>query len=316
MRIKNLLKTFIIKLHRHKKSESDVFIFSLPRGGSTLLAEVLNTDPHSKMASESFALNKNNTRILRKYFEKDFLDERYVDMPNESFQGMINYFLDLSEGKTWNSYYWSDFFTPFHHLATSRTIFKTHRVTYYFDDLMSYFKDDFGLYLLRNPVAHALSRLRKEWSSYLDLYAESLKIRDILPKKAKLKITQVSTTGSDLEKFIVSWCLENYVFIRSFQEGRLASNVFPVFYEDLVLNPEHTIKDICHKIKMEYNENMLSVVDVPSSGIVHSTKETEDQIKAGNKGYLTNRWKESIGKNTEKQVQDILTSFGIGIYLE
>lgn len=316
MRINKLLKSFLVKLHRHKKSEPDVFIFSLPRAGSTLLAEALNTDPHSKMASESFALNKNNTHVLRKYFEKDFLDERYVDISRENFQGIIKYYLDLSAGKTWNSYYWSDFFTPSHHLATSRTIFKTHRVTYYFDDLMSYFKDDFGLYLLRNPVSHALSRLRKGWSPYLDIYAESLKIRDILPKEAKLKIAQIKATGSDLEKFIVSWCLENFVFIRSYQEGSLASNVFPVFYEELVLNPENTIKDICHKIKMEYNEHMLSIVDVPSSGIVHSTKETEDQIKAGNKNYLTNRWKESISKNKVKQVEDILTSFGISIYLE
>ncbi|TFH26866.1 MAG: sulfotransferase [Bacteroidia bacterium] len=316
MRIRNIFKSFLINLHRHKKSEPDVFIFSLPRAGSTLLAEVLNTDPHSKMASESLAMNKDNTHVLRKYFEKGFLGERYVDISDENFQGMIKYYADLSAGKTWNSYYWSDFFTPYHHLTTTRTIFKTHRVSYYFDDLMAHFKDDFGLYLLRNPVSHALSRLNKGWSTYLDLYAEALKIKDILPRKAELKIAQVKATGSDLEKYIVSWCLENYVFIRSYQEGRLASNIFAVFYEELVLNPENTIKDICLKVKMEYNENMLSIVDVPSSGIVHSTKETIDQIKAGNKNYLTDRWKESISIHTEKKVEDILTSFGISIYLE
>lgn len=315
MRIKSIIKTSLINLHRHKKYEPDVFIFTLPRTGSTLLAEILNANPSSKTASESFAMNKDNTQVLRKYFEKDFLAERYVDISEDNFQRIINYYSDLSEGKTWNSYYWSDFFTADHYLTTSRTVFKTHKITYYFDDLMHHFKDDFGLYLIRNPVSHSLSRLRKGWSVYIDLYAEAKKIKAKLPKTAKLKIDQVNTTGSNLEKYIVSWCLENYIFIRNYQEGRLPSNVFPVFYEDLVLNPEVTIKELCHKIKMEYSDKMLSIVSAPSSGIVHSIEETKDRIIAGNKNYLVNRWKENLGINSEKQIKDILTSFGICIYL-
>lgn len=316
MRVKNSIKSLLKNLHRHKKSEPDVYIFTLPRAGSTLLTEILNTDPHSKTASESFALNKDNIQVLRKYFDKSFLAERYVDISEDNLQQIIKYYVDLAEGKTWNSYYWSDFFTPHHNFSTTRTIFKTQRVTYYFDDLMLHFKDDFGLYLLRHPVSHALSRIRKGWTTYIDLYAEAEKIVDIIPCEAKLKIEQVNSTGGNLEKFIVSWCLENYVFINNYQDGSLPSNVFPVFYEELVINPGNTIKDICNKVKMAYNENMLSVVNVPSSGIVHSTEETGDQIIAGNKNYLINRWKESLGINTEKQVKDILTSFGIVIYLE
>jgi hypothetical protein len=250
MSIKSLTKSLATHLHRHKKSEPDVFIFSLPRTGSTLLAEVLNTDPRSKTASESFALNKDNTRVLRKYFSKDFIAERYVDISEANFQKMLHYFILLSEGKTWNSYYWSDFFTPSHHLTTTRTIFKTHRVTYYFDDLLRNFKDDFGLYLIRHPVSHSLSRLRLGLSTYIDLYAEANKIKDMLPPGAKAKITHCNSRGSDMEKLIVSWCLENYLFIRKYQEGDLPPNVFSVFYEELVLNPEHALKDICQKLKI------------------------------------------------------------------
>jgi len=316
MSVKSLTKSLAKHLHHHKKSEPDVYILSLPRTGSTLLAEVLNTDSRSKTASESFALNKDNTRLLRKYFDKDFIAERYVDISEAHFQLMLQYFILLSEGKTWNSYYWSDFFTPNHHLNTRRTIFKTHRVTYYFDDLLRNFKDDFGLYLIRHPVSHSLSRLNLGLSTYIDLYAEAKKIKVMLPPGAKAKIAQVNAGGSDLEKFVVSWCLENYIFIKKYQEDELPPNVFSVFYEDLVLNPEQTLKDICHKIKMEYKDKMLSIIDLPSSGIVHSTEETEKQIAAGNKNYLVNRWKESLTSLAEEQVEDILTSFGIKIYLD
>jgi hypothetical protein len=314
MRIRNSIKSLLKNLHRHKKSEPDVYIFTIPRAGSTLLTEILNTDPHSKTASESFALNKDNTRVLRKYFDQGFLAERYVDISEDNLQQMIKYFTDLAEGKTWNSYYWSDFFSKHHHFTTKRTIFKTHRITYYFDDLMLHFKDDFGLYVLRHPVPHALSRMSKGWRCYIDLYAESKKINHLIPREAKSKIEQVNGTGSQLEKFVLSWCLENYVFIHKYQNGSLPSNVLPVFYEELVMNPENTIKAICNKVKMAYNENMLSIVKVPSSGLVHSTEETGDQIIAGNVDYLINRWKENIDIETEKQVKDILLSFNINIY--
>ena len=129
-----------------------------------------------------------------------------------------------------------------------------------------------------------------------------------------MRFVQVKTKRSQLEKFVLSWCLENYVFIHKYQNASLPANVFPVFYEELVMNPENTIRDICKKVKMAYNENMLSMVKVPSRGIVHSAEETGDQIIAGNTDYLTNRWKESLDVNTEKQVKDILLSFGISIY--
>jgi Sulfotransferase family len=315
MRIKNSAKYFLKTLHRHKKSERDVFIFSLPRTGSTLLAEILNTDPRSKLASESFALNKDNIQVLKNYFDEIFLSDRYVDISDANLQQIFKYYSDLSEGKTWNSYYWSDFFTSHHKFNTARTIFKTQKITYYFDDLMYHFKDDYGLYLLRHPVSHGLSRLRNKWTTYIKLYAEALKIKDKLPNKAKLKIDQVMLMGSDLEKFIVSWCLENYVFIHHYQNGSLPPNITLVFYEDLVVNTENTIKDICKKIKMEYNGNMVNTVGVHSSGVVHSTEETKNQIIAGNKNYLINRWKDSADINIEKHVNEILTSFGINLYL-
>ncbi len=311
VRFKNFIKCTLSKFHRHKKSAPDVFIFTLPRSGSTLLAEILNTDPLSKTVSEPFSLEKDNISMLLKYFDKSFLAERYVDIPEKDFKTVLKYLSDLSDGKTRNSFYWTDLFTSNHYLNTSRTLFKIHKLTYHFDDVMSRFKNDLGIYLIRNPIPHSLSRLRKGWATYIDLYSGSKKIKDNLPASAKRTIKHVSENGSGLEKFIVSWCLENYVFIKKYQENKLPSNLLPVFYEDLVLNPETTIKNICSKINMNYNDKMLQALNVPSSGIVHSTQETKNQILAGNKDYIINRWKEDVDPDTENRVKEILESFGI-----
>jgi fructose-1-phosphate kinase PfkB-like protein len=179
---------------------------------------------------------------------------------------------------------------------------------------MDHFKDDFGLYLLRHPVSHAFSRMRKGWDEYNDLYAGSQKIKFLLSGEAKSKVREVLASGSHLEKFVLSWCLENYVFIYKLQSGSLPDRVFSVFYEELVESPEKTIRDICQKVNMDYNEQMLSRMKAPSSGIVHSAEEAEAQIIAGNTGYLTERWKERMDEASAEKVKDILSKLGITIY--
>lgn len=314
MRIRSSIKSLVKHLHRHRKTQADIFIFTLPRAGSTLLAEILNTNSYTKTASEPLALNCDNSRVLRRYFPKDFPGKRYVDISENNLQRMYRYFEDLSLGKTWNSYYWSDLSSGFHRYSTRRTLFKTHRLSYYFEEFMEHFKDDFGLYLLRHPVSHALSRMRKGWDHYSELYAGSEKIKYSLSKEAKQKIQEVIATGNQLELFVLSWCLENYVFIHQMQNGSLPGNIFPVFYEELVKSPEKTIRDICGKVNMEYHERMLSRLTVPSSGIVHSTEEAEAQIRAGNKDFLTRRWRQDMDESDTEKVRDILLSLGITIY--
>jgi hypothetical protein len=314
MRIRSSIKSLLKHLHRHEKTQEDIFIFTLPRTGSTLLAEILNTDPFTKTVSEPLALNRDNLQVLRRYFPEDFPIERYVDISPENLQRMYGYFEDLSKGKTWNSYYWSDLRSGFHRFTSERTLFKTHRLTYYFEDFMQHFKDDFGLYLLRHPVSHSFSRLKLGWDPYIDLYAASPKIRNLLSKEARSKIREVLAYGSQLEKFVLSWCLENYVFLHKLKSGSLPDHIFPVFYEELVRSPEKTIREICMRVNMEYNEGMLSRVKVPSSGIVHSSEDAETQILAGNTDYLTQRWRQSIDEQGLEKVQDILNKLGITIY--
>ncbi len=316
MRIKNLVKSILSKLHTHKKTKSDIYIFTLPRAGSTLLAEILNTDSTYKLASESLALNNDNKEILKNYFQEDFLVERYTDLSSIELERLLNYYSDLSQGKTWNSYYWSDLFKPTHKFKTSRTIFKTHKITYHYDHFMSHFKDDFGIYLLRNPISHSLSRMNLNWDSYIALYAASNRISNLLTNRAKNKIEQIVENSSTLEKFVTSWCLENYILLHHYKNKNLPSNLIVLKYEELLINSEQTIKNLCSKVNLDYNPNMFKCINLPSSGIVHSTTETKNQIESGNKNYLVNRWKDKVDPEMREKIKDILKSFDISLYLD
>lgn len=315
MQIKGSIKQLIKVFHRHNKSLPDIYIFSLPRSGSTLLAEVLNTNPKSKTASESFALNKDNVHILKKYFKEDFLSERYTDVSTIDFQKIITYYTALSQGKTWNAYYWSDLLSKYHRYNTSRTIFKIHKNTYHFDSLMNHFKDDFGIYLLRNPIAVSLSRLRMGWSTYIDNYMYSNKIKNFISKDLNQMIEEVKQTGTELEKQILNWCLENSVFLMNRLNGNLPDNVMTVFYEDLILDPKETLLKICSKTNLKYHPDMLKIINQPSSGIVHSKKAVKQEILARNSLYLVNRWKKEIDTKSQVRIEKILRKFGYDFYL-
>ncbi len=309
------VKQFLKVFHRHHKSLPDIYIFSLPRSGSTLLAEILNTNPETKTASESFAMNKDNLHILRNYFKEEFLSERYTDVSSYEFQSMVSYYAALSEGKTWNSYYWSDLLTRHHRFQTSRTLFKTHKMTYHFDDLMHHFQSDFGIYLMRNPIAVSLSRIRMGWSTYIDQFKDALKLADFISYELSQTIETIQNTGTALEKQVLSWCLENAVYLNNKQQNTLPENVITVFYEDLILNPKKTLLAICSKTNLEFHPDMLKMIARPSSGIIHSQKDVRKEIIAQNNLYLVNRWKEEVDKHSLLRIETLLNKFGYDFYI-
>jgi hypothetical protein len=308
---KQLLKVF----HRHNKSLPDIYIFSLPRSGSTLLAEILNTDPETKTASESFAMNKDNMHILRKYFKEAFLSERYTDISSYEFRSMISYFSALSEGKTWNAYYWSDLLTRHHQLHTSRTLFKTHKMTYHFDDLMRHFENDFGIYLMRHPIAVSLSRIRMGWSTYIEQYKHALKLTGFISNELIQTIETIQNEGTALEKQVLSWCLENAVYLNNKLQKTMPENVITVFYEDLILNPKKTLLTICSRTRLEFHPDMLKMIARPSSGIIHSQKDVKKEILARNNLYLVNRWKQEVDGHSLLRIESMLHKFGYDFYL-
>ena len=65
MSIKNITKGFLAGFHYHKKQQPDIFIFTLPRAGSTLIAEILNSDSRPRTVIVSFTLNIDNQLLLQ-----------------------------------------------------------------------------------------------------------------------------------------------------------------------------------------------------------------------------------------------------------
>ena len=311
--MKSVIKTGLKLFHSHERNYPDIFIFSLGRSGSTLLAEILNTYPEIKLCSEPFVFNKHNLKVLKKYFPEQFLADRYRDVSESEFASIRKYINDLSRGKTWNSFYWSDFPGKSHSFKTNQTLFKLHKLTYLFDDIANSITSH-GIYLLRHPLSHSLSRIRNGWDTYNEMFLNASKIEANIPVAAKQKAREVIERGDKLENFVLSWCLENFVFLRQEKEGQLPENVSLVTYEKLVSDPEKTLNDICRKTGIPFTEKMLQKVTEPSHGIVHSTKDTKEQIRSQYYQQLLSKWRKHFTTAEEEKSFAILEAFKFDLY--
>ena len=62
--LKSAIKTALKLFHSHEKVYPDIFIFTLGRSGSTLLAEILNAQSSIKLCSEPFVLQQPNLGVV------------------------------------------------------------------------------------------------------------------------------------------------------------------------------------------------------------------------------------------------------------
>jgi hypothetical protein len=142
----------------------------------------------------------------------------------------------------------------------------------------------------------------------------SEKIKRELTQKALAKAENVMEKGSTLDKFILSWCLENFVFLKKEKQQSLPENLHMISYENLVNEPGKCIRTMCEKLKITYEPRMLEKVKLPSHGIVHSTDDTKAQIIEGKNKQLLEKWRQKISPQEEEKAFSILDAFGIDLY--
>ncbi len=313
MYIKYSIKTSLRLFHRHQSVFKDIYIISLGRAGSTLLAEMLNTQKGVRLVPEPLLNTPINIRVLNRYFSKSFISDRYLDLDNQDFEKLLNYFRDLSRMKTSNSINWTDLGSRSHNFNTNRTVFKTHRLTYLFDNFLKAF-DVEGLYLIRHPISHSLSRMRLNWDTYIDEYLAAIKIKNHISSQAKEKAHSIQKTGSRLQKYVLNWCLENFVFLNGFKSNTMEKSLTAISYEEIIAYPEKTVSNLISRFDFSSAEAMLAQIKTPSSGIIHSTKETSDQIRKGKTNFLLNSWRSKISEDEEKTAFEILDLFGFNLY--
>lgn len=115
------------------------------------------------------------------------------------------------------------------------------------------------VYLLRHPIACALSVIRRGWGSVLPAYLESDWFREaVLGADRARACDEVARNGSDLDRYVLEWGLDNYVPLT------MERRPFTITFEEIVTLPKPTCRAIAERLELADADRMRQRVHQPS----------------------------------------------------
>jgi len=280
--------------------KKNIFIFSTPRSGSTWLMELLATQPGYKYENEPLDIR---IPFKRKYLGVDSWTELY----NNSAKEKIYNFLELKcKGKL---HYTSQLHQPYFSPIVNAFIFK---ILHCCEDKINEIAANFNgeiIFLIRHPIPVSLSR---KVHPRLNAFIESdFKLN--FSEEQLIFSKRIIEEGSNLEKAMLSWCLQNYVPLKSMNKKWTL-----LTYEQMVLEPEVVINHLKNRLGLSHMERIEKRLSKPSGSTNQSNSATKE-VLAGNeikqrKEYLINKWKKEINSHETEILMEMMNVFGLDIY--
>ena len=279
----------------------NIFLFAVPRSGSTWLMELLQSQPGFKICAEPFDLR--NSQVARHLPIGDWValyNENNLPVIEAYLEGFINgryRFKNQSPRR------------PYYRPVTRRLIFK---ILHAGEDRINWFRDTFNgqiIYLLRHPIPVTLSR---HYLPRLQVFTQSDYHRYFTNAQLTMA-AQIMETGSHLQKGVLSWCFQNSVPLRHRTDDWIL-----LTYEQLVLNPKPIITHLTHRLQAQAPQKMWAQLDVPSGTTNQSDIATLSILNnprtQQNKRWLVEKWREQVDQETEAEVMRLLDLFDISAY--
>jgi len=278
-------------------SEKNVAIVATPRGGSTWLLELVCTQPRFRAISEPFSLR--NPRV-REHLGFESWDELYQIA---SADRIHHYLEDLASNRV--TFMNLGFNKRAYRAFTTRCAFKLIHGAEDQIDWIARGLNSVVIILLRHPIAVSLSR---QQLPRLMAFIESDYRRHFSERQLAFA-KKVAQSGSHLERGLLSWCFQTSIPLRS-----QAKDVHVLTYEQLVLEPEILIPWLASTIHAPDPEGMWSQVQVPSSTVDLSFRDSREAVERQDRSQMVGKWKESVGDAVERRLMDILEVFELDAY--
>lgn len=298
-----LLIRSIFNVHTPGK-KSDVFMFSLPRAGSTWLMELIASQPGFKYYDEPLNIRRENVKRTGMFDDWDSTMPGYPDS-----EKILRYLDDIKANKY--KYMNPAPFRKNHRFFTNRIIFKIHEIEHLINDIKNRF-DGYMVFLVRHPIANTISRHQLP---RLEYFVKSKYFREnYLSKEQSEKANEVFNNGDEFEKGILSWCLQNLIPIKYLDR----TDWLFISYEELLLNPIRSCELICDQLDLEDKAGMMELFDVPASNIAISSKDTlkifQSEEQSSKNVNLVTKWKNRCTKEQEESAFDLLSVFDLDVY--
>lgn len=261
------------------------------RSGTTWIQDIINYKNNYRIVFEPF-----NSRKVDLW--SDFKYRQYIRPENKEKKFSIPAGLILS-GRVHGK--WVDSHNK--KLLATKRIVKDIRINLFLKWIKKNFNELSMIFIIRHPIAVALSRQKLSWDTYLDVFLSQEDLLEDYLFEFKDQI-EAAKKRNEFEKNIFHWCIENYVPLKQFAE----SDIYIAYYEDFCIHPEREVQKMFKYLGKEYNSKVLKKIDHPSA-----TSRRGSAIMKG--ADLIKSWKNKVDEEQIKKAGDILENFGLnGLY--
>lgn len=251
------------------KKTTPIFIFSLPRSGSTLLLSLLATHKNIAAMAETWLLlpfffARKNQGVLTSYCHSN------------AYKG-LNDLIDNLPGKEEEYYqYLREFVDKLYTgLADNRQYFveKTPRYYLVIPEIIRLYPDAKFIFIFRNPVQIFASRLVTYGKNRFSVFATNRSYFDLIDGP------RILSNGYELIK----------------------DKAIKINYEEFIVKPEEHLRDIFEYLELEYDETILANFDPKKLAGRHMDK---NAIEYGNKivSSTTEKWKTVFNTSYRKKI--------------
>lgn len=293
------LKINILNRKRLSNHEDCFIIFSEPRGGSTWLLEMLSFLLDANINWEP--LHKNNGIVSHEYTNgwRLFIQENNT---NPDYYQLFKNIHSYSVHNEWTR----QNLDLFKLIRSNKVITKYVRANLSVPYLLQNFDFKYPpIYLLRHPIDTCISQIKAFKLTHKN-FPKKLKIpSEFYSKNGLKKEDELIELNSSLEFQVAKWCVNNYLVLNRFNKLRL----HPVFYSDILLNPEKELEKIIDLYAIPKAKKKIKQITFskPSNTDFHT------QLIANPKEQLYKNFK-NLDEHSKKRIQQIFDYFGVELY--
>lgn len=284
-----------------------IFIFSSRRSGSTVLRDMIASQPGFNYIDEPFNFSINQFHPYKNILGRDTLSQ--LISISQVDEGELEQFLDkLLNREIVTRSQWR-IFSQNYHWHWNRYVVKelnAKNLIYWFQAYLGARME--SIFHIRHPIAVALSSINTKWPHYyLDFLIDEEFNSTYLSKNARKISEEIHQSGTEFDKYVLDWCMENLMPI-----NMVKNNLIPiVYYEQIATEPIKTSQFLCKLLNLPNIEQMAKIAVQPSPT---STGKSRSEISKSGPTIRIDKWRNLVDRDQTLMVSRILDAFENDFY--
>jgi hypothetical protein len=169
------------------------------------------------------------------------------------------------------------------------------------------------VYLVRHPIPQALSCIRNGWATTTGAYLRNDWFVATMLGDGGLDAyaRSLDRTGTDLERFVLNWVLENLYPLRVLAQR---PQWLSLSYEECVTDQSRVLTEVCRRLSLDDMARMRRAAARASRSSSMSGPSAVSAIKGGDSEELVSGWRANVSADDVSRVARILDRFGVTLY--